>query len=139
MTERMDYYAAYDDVLRSGLSRVLLDLLCLRASQINGCSYCIDMHLSHLMEEGVPIEKLTLLPRWREAGATFDATERAALAWAETVTRVADTGVPDAEYEAAAAVFAPAQLADLTIAVGLINAYNRMAISFRTPLEAAVR
>ena len=150
MTKRMDYNAAspagmkalegvYGHVLRSGLPRALVDLVCLRASQINGCAYCIDMHSRDLLQEGVPVEKLVLVPAWREAGALFDATERAALAWAETVTRVAETGVPDAEYEAAAAVFEPTQLADLTIAVGLINAYNRMAISFRTPPAAAAQ
>jgi hypothetical protein len=72
-----------------------------------------------------------LVPAWREGGALFDDTERAALAWAETVTGIAETGVPDAEYEAAADVLGRKQLADLTIAIGLMNAYNRMAISFR--------
>jgi alkylhydroperoxidase family enzyme len=78
-----------------------------------------------------------LVPAWREAGALFSAAERAALAWAETVTRVADTGVPDAEYAAAAAVFDRKKLADLTIAIGLMNAYNRMAIGFRAVPAAA--
>ena len=84
------------------------------------------------------VEKLVLVPAWREGGALFNERERAALAWAETVTRVAETGVPDAEFEAAAAVFDGTQLADLTIAIGLMNTYNRMAISFRaTPAAAA--
>jgi AhpD family alkylhydroperoxidase len=143
MTERMDYYAAspagmkalagvHAHVLRSGLPKGLIDLVCLRASQINGCAYCIDMHSRDLLKAGVAVEKLVLVPAWREAGALFDADERAVLAWTETVTRVAETGVPDAEYAAVAAVFDPGKLADLTIAIGLINAYNRMAISFRT-------
>jgi alkylhydroperoxidase family enzyme len=85
------------------------------------------------------VEKLVLVPACRVGGALFDDTERAALAWAETVTRVADTGVPDAEYEAAAAVFDRKQFADLTIAIGLMNAYNRMSISFRTPPAATKR
>jgi hypothetical protein len=89
------------------------------------------------VEGGYKVEKLVLVPAWREGGALFDDTERAALAWAETVTRVAETGVPDAEYEAAAAVFDRKQLVDLTIAIGLVNAYNRMAISFRATPEAA--
>jgi alkylhydroperoxidase family enzyme len=80
-----------------------------------------------------------LVPGWREAAALFSPAERAALAWAETVTRVADTGVPDAEYAAAAAVFDQKQLADLTIAIGLMNAYNRMAISFRAVPAAAAQ
>jgi alkylhydroperoxidase family enzyme len=77
-----------------------------------------------------------VVPVWREGGPLFDETERATLAWAETVTRVAETGVPDADYEAAASIFDAAQLTELTIAIGLINAYNRMAISFRTTPES---
>lgn len=148
MKQRMDYNAAtpagikalggvYGHVLQSGLPKVLIDLVYLRISQINGCAYCIDMHSRDLLEEKVTIDKLVLVPAWREAGELFDHAERAALAWAETVTRVADTGVPDDEYEAASAVFDSKQLADLTIAIGLMNAYNRMAISFRAVPAAA--
>ncbi|MEY9324619.1 alkylhydroperoxidase family enzyme [Sinorhizobium fredii] len=75
---------------------------------------------------------------WREAGNLFDERERAALAWAETVTRVADTGVPDDAYEAVHAVFDERELVDLTIAIGLMNTYNRMAISFRNTPQAAL-
>lgn len=148
MTQRMDYNAAtpagmkalggvYGHILQSELSKVLIDLVYLRVSQINGCAYCIDMHSRDLLKEGVTVEKLVLVPAWREGGTLFDATERAALAWAETVTRVAETGVPDDEYEAVSAVFDQKQLADLTIAIGLMNAYNRMAISFRATPSAA--
>jgi AhpD family alkylhydroperoxidase len=150
MTERMNYNAAspagmkalggvYEHVLRSGLPKVLVNLVYLRVSQINGCAYCIDMHSRDLLKQGVSVDKLVLVPAWREAGALFDGLERAALAWAETVTRVAETGVPAAEYEAAAAVFEPGQLADLTIAIGLMNAYNRLAISFRATPAGAVQ
>jgi len=150
MTERMDYNAAtpagmkalggvYGYIRQSGLPNTLIDLVYLRISQINGCAYCIDMHSRDLLQEGVAVEKLVLVPAWREGGALFDETERAALAWAETVTRVAETGVPDSAYEAAAAVFDPKQLADLTIAIGLMNAYNRLAISFRKTPAAAKR
>jgi AhpD family alkylhydroperoxidase len=146
----MDYNAAtpagmkalggvYGHILQSGLPKVLVDLVYLRVSQLNGCAFCIDMHSRDLLKEGVTIDKLVLVPGWREAGALFSPTERAALAWAETVTRVADTGVPDAEYEAAAAIFDQKQLADLTIAIGLMNTYNRMAISFRAVPAAAVQ
>jgi AhpD family alkylhydroperoxidase len=128
----------YGHILQSGLPKVLVDLVYLRVSQINGCAYCIDMHSRDLLKEGVTIDKLVLVPAWREAEALFSSAERAALAWAETVTRVADSGVPDAEYEAAAAVFDQKQLADLTIAIGLMNAYNRMAIGFRA-VPAAVK
>jgi AhpD family alkylhydroperoxidase len=127
----------YAHVVQSDLPKALVDLVYLRVSQINGCAYCIDMHSRDLLKAGMSVEKLVLVPAWREGGALFDDTERAALAWAETVTRVADTGVPDADYEAAAAVFDSKQLADLTIAIGLMNLYNRMAISFRTTPAAA--
>jgi AhpD family alkylhydroperoxidase len=148
MTQRMDYNTVtpagmkalggvYGHILQSGLPKVLVDLVYLRVSQINGCAYCIDMHSRDLLKEGVSIDKLVLVPAWREAPVLFTAAERAALAWAETVTRVADTGVPDAEYEAVTEVFDQKQLADLTIAIGLMNAYNRMAISFRA-VPAAV-
>ena len=149
MTQRMDYNAAapagmkalggvYGYMLQSGLPKTLIELTYLRISQINGCAYCIDMHSRDLLKFGVPVEKLVLVPSWRESGALFDEAERAALAWAETVTRVAETGVPEADYAAAAAVFDEKQLADLTIAIGLMNAYNRVAISFRaTPIALA--
>lgn len=148
MTQRMDYNAAtpagvkalggvYGHILQSGLPKSLLEFVYLRISQINGCAYCIDMHWRDLLKQGIPVERIALLQSWRESGELFDQTERAALAWAETVTRVAETNVPDAEYESAAAVFEPKQLADLTIAIGLMNAYNRMAVSFRVPPAAA--
>lgn len=148
MTQRLDYDAAtpagvkalervYGHILQSGLPKPLVDLVFLRVSQINGCSYCIDMHSRDLLKEGMTVDKLVLIPVWREVGALFDDTERAALAWAETVTRVAETNVPDAEFQAASAVFQDKQLADLTIAIGLINAYNRLAISFRHLPETA--
>lgn len=148
MTQRMDYNAAtpsgvkalggvYGHILQSGLPKSLVELVYLRISQINGCAYCIDTHWRDLLKQGIAVEKIALLQSWRESGELFDRTERAALAWAETVTRVAETNVPDAEYESAAAEFEPKQLADLTIAIGLMNAYNRMAISFRVPPAAA--
>ena len=148
MTQRMDYNAAtpagvkalggvYGHILQSGLPKALVELVYLRVSQINGCAFCIDMHSRDLVKLGMTLEKLLLVQSWRDSGALFDETERAALAWAETVTRVAETNVPDADYEAAAAAFEPSQLADLTIAIGLMNAYNRMAISFRALPAAA--
>jgi AhpD family alkylhydroperoxidase len=145
----MDYSAAapagvkalggvYGYITQSGLPKALVNLVYLRVSQINGCAFCIDMHSRDLLTDGMKVEKLVLVPAWREGGALFDETERAALAWAETVTQVAQTSVPDGDYEAAAAVFNPKQLADLTIAIGLMNAYNRLSISFRNPPAAAV-
>jgi len=147
MSQRLDYNqlapagmkalgAVYGYVAQSGLSPVLVDLVYLRVSQINNCAFCLDMHTRDLLKRGVPVEKLALLQAWREAGDLFDAREQAALAWAESVTRVADTAVPDSDFEAARDVFEERELVDLTIAIGLMNTYNRMAISFRATPEA---
>jgi AhpD family alkylhydroperoxidase len=140
----MDYVAASPDgiralrrvdgyLLQSGLAKSLLELVYLRISQINGCAYCISKHSADLLKGGMPLDKILLVGVWREAEKLFDEVERAALAWAESVTRVAETNVPDADYRAAAAVFEEKQLADLTIAIVTMNAYNRLAISFRVP------
>ena len=148
MTQRMNYNAAspagmkglgavHGHVRQSGLPLRLIDLVFLRVSQINGCAYCIDMHSRDLLKAGLPVEHLVLVAVWPEADAIFDEQERAALEWAEVVTRLGDRGVPDSAFEAAAAVFGEKQLADLTIAIGLMNAYNRMAISFRSVPAAA--
>src|ERR1700733_9624745 len=95
----------YGYVMQSGLSPVLVDLVYLRVSQINNCAYCLDMHTRDLLRRGQNVEKLALLQAWAEAGVLFDERERAALAWAETVTRVTDTGVPDDAYQAACKIF----------------------------------
>jgi AhpD family alkylhydroperoxidase len=149
MTQRLDYMqiapagvkalgGVYGYVVQSGLPAVLVDLVYLRVSQINNCAYCLDMHTRDLLKKGQKIEKIALVQAWAEAGELFDAGERAALAWAETVTRVAETGVPDEAYQAARAVFAERELVDLTVAIGLMNVYNRMAISFRNTPQAAI-
>ena len=146
MTKRLDYNqiapngtkalgGVYGYVMQSGLSAELVDLVYLRVSQINNCAYCLDLHTRDLMKKGVPIEKIALVQAWEEGGDLFSVTKRAALAWAETVTRVAQTGVPDDAYQAARAVFGEKELVDLTIAISLMNAYNRMAISFRRTPE----
>jgi AhpD family alkylhydroperoxidase len=149
MSHRLDYGSAspagikalgqvYAHVAQSGLDPALVELVYLRVSQINGCAYCIDMHSRDLLKRKMDVAKLVLVPVWREAGELFDATERAALAWAETVTLVATTGIPDDAYAEASAVFDDKALTDLTIAIGLMNAYNRLAIGFRaTPAAAA--
>ncbi|ULK96449.1 carboxymuconolactone decarboxylase family protein [Bradyrhizobium sp. I71] len=149
MSKRLDYNqiapagikalgGVYGYILQSRLSATLIELVYLRISQINNCAYCLDMHTRDLLKKGEKVEKIALLQAWREAGNLFDERERAALAWAETVTRVAETGVPDEAYQAAHAVFEERELVDLTIAISLMNAYNRMAISFRaTPAAAA--
>ena len=148
MTHRIDYTRAAPQGFRAlgnvhayikncGLSRELIDLVYLRVSQINGCAYCIDMHARDLGMIGVGAEKLLLLPVWRDAGDLFTPRERVALAWAESVTRVAETGVPDSDYDAASAEFGEKELVDLTYAIGLMNAFNRLGIAFRMPPTAA--
>jgi AhpD family alkylhydroperoxidase len=148
MTHRADYAkaspdgykafgAVYATLQKTSLSKALVDLVHLRVSQLNGCAFCIDMHSRDLLKAGLSNNKLLLLPVWRDAGNLFDARERAALAWAETVTRVADTGIPDHEYDAATAEFSDKELADLTYAIGLMNAFNRLGIAFRTRPAAA--
>ncbi len=147
MTQRLDYNqiapggakalgGVYGYVVQSGLPAELVELTYLRISQINNCAYCLDMHTRDLLKKGMKIEKLALVPAWREGGNLFSKTERAALAWAESVTLVAETGVPDSAYEAAREVFDEKQLIDLTIAISLMNSYNRMAISFRSTPQA---
>lgn len=138
-----DGYKAFGGVYvylqRCGLPKTLIDLVFLRVSQINGCAYCIDMHSRDLVKQGVAVDKLVLVPVWHEAGAVFSRRERTALAWAESVTRVSETGVPDEDYAAAAAEFTDKELADLTYAIGLMNAFNRLGVSFRaTPAAATV-
>ena len=120
----------HDHVRRSGLPARLIDLVFLRVSQINGCAYCIDTHSHDLLKGGLPVEHLMLVAVWRESESLFREEEKAALAWAEAVTHLGDHGVPESAFESVAAVFDENQLADLTIAIALINAYNRIAISF---------
>jgi len=128
----------YSYVARSDLPKSLLELVYLRISQINGCAYCIDTHSRDLLKNGMEIEKLVLVPAWREAVRLFSEKERAALAWAETITCVAESGVSEEDFAAASTVFNSQQLSDLTIAIGLMNAYNRLAISFRAVPSAVL-
>jgi AhpD family alkylhydroperoxidase len=148
MSQRIDYATVapagvkvlgdvYGYILRCGLPSMLVELVYLRVSQINGCAYCLDMHSRALLKGGLGVEKLVLVQTWREAGELFDPREKAGLAWGEVVTRVSETAVPDADYQAASAAFSDKELVDLTIAIGLMNAYNRMAISFRAHPKAA--
>lgn len=150
MSNRIDYAKAspegykafggvYASLLKCGLPQELINLVYLRVSQINGCAYCIDMHTRDLIKGGLSIDKLVLIPVWHDAGRVFTTRERVALSWAESVTRVAESGVPEAAYEEAAAEFTDKELADLTYAIGLMNAFNRFGIAFRsTPAASAV-
>ena len=148
MTQRIDYANAspdgykafggvYSTLLKGSLPKQLIDLVYLRVSQINGCAFCIDMHTRDLLKSGLAVDKLVLVPVWQEGGALFSARERAALAWSESVTRVAETGVPDADYAAATAEFNDKELTDLTYAIALMNAFNRFGVAFRPAPAAA--
>lgn len=149
MTKRLDYNqiapngvkalgGVYGYIMQSGLPADLVDLVYLRVSQINNCAYCLDMHTRDLIKKGVKIEKLALLQAWPEAGRLFSERERAALAWADTVTRVSETGIPDEAFQAVRAVFEEKEVVDLTIAIGLMNTYNRLAIGFRSTPQAVL-
>src|SRR4051794_31720262 len=113
-----------------GLEHSLLELVKTRASQINGCAFCLDMHTQDARAAGETEQRLYALPAWREA-PFYTARERAALAWTEAVTRL-DGRVPDAVYEEVRPHFTEKELVDLTWAVVAINGWNRLAISFRT-------
>jgi len=114
-----------------GLDAKLLDLVKLRASQINGCAYCIDMHWKDLRAAGETEQRLYGLDAWRES-PYYTERERAALAWAEAVTLVTDGHVPDDVFEQARRQFNKDELANLTLGIVAINGWNRLSIAFRT-------
>jgi AhpD family alkylhydroperoxidase len=115
---------------QSSLPRPLLELARMRASQINGCAFCLDMHSKDAVALGIPAEKLYVLEAWREA-PFYTEQERAALEWAEALTLVADGHVPDEVYAAVSAHFSERELGELTMTLVAINAWNRIAISTR--------
>jgi AhpD family alkylhydroperoxidase len=121
----------------SGLEHSLLELVKIRASQINGCAYCIHMHTKDARASGETEERLYLLSAWRESPLYSD-RERAALAWTEALTLVSETHAPDEDYAELSRHFTPAEQVNLTLMVGAINAWNRLAIGFRSihPVEA---
>lgn len=119
-------------VHQSGLEESLFGLVFLRASQINGCAFCIDMHWKDLRAMGQSEETLYMLDAWRESPG-YTERERAALGWTEAVTLVTEGHVPDEVYQSARRQFSDAELVNLTLAIGVINTWNRMNIAFRTP------
>jgi AhpD family alkylhydroperoxidase len=112
----------------SGIDRGLYQLIKLRASQINGCAFCIDMHARDLMSEGENLDRLLLLTAWREV-PVYTEKERAALELTEYVTRISEQGVPDHVYEKVRAHFSEKEYVDLIIAINVINSWNRISIS----------
>lgn len=126
--------ALHATIMKSGLEESLVQLVFLRASQINGCAYCCDMHVNEAKKAGETDRRLHLLVVWRET-SIFTERERAALAWTESVTLVHETHVPEYEFEALKAQFSDKEISDLTYAIALINAFNRLAISFHNVVE----
>lgn len=115
-----------------GLEPSLITLIQTRASQINGCAFCLDMHTIDARAEGESEQRLYLLPAWREA-PFYSERERAALEWTEAVTLIANDHVPDEIYERVRPHFTDEELVNLTLAINTINSWNRLSIAFRTP------
>ncbi|MDU4127600.1 carboxymuconolactone decarboxylase family protein [Pantoea sp.] len=142
MSERIDFNqvapagmkalgGVYHYLTQTDLPLTLLELVFLRISQINGCAYCIDMHSKALHKADVSWDKIVLTAVWNESGNLFSDREKAALRWAECLTLIASAGAPDEDYAALQACFSDKEIVDLNIAIGLMNTYNRMAISLK--------
>ena len=138
---RLNAYGAAPDAMRAvqrvegyiqqcGLEKSLIELVKMRASQINGCAYCLHVHSTDARRAGETEQRLYLLDAWHES-PLYTGRERAALAWTEALTRVAETHAPDAIYEEVRRHFEDKELVDLTTLIGLINLWNRLAIGFR--------
>lgn len=121
----------HEYVEQSTLDHTLNELICYRASQMNGCAYCLDMHSKELRASGVAEQKIYLVSAWRESPLYSD-KERAALAWTEAVTRLENQEVPDGVFDEAKKHFSEEELVDLTLAVISINSWNRLNVAFRT-------
>ncbi len=119
-------------IKKAGLEPDLVELVKLRASQINGCAYCIDMHTKDARSQGESEQRLYGVSAWQEA-PFYNERERAALVWAESVTKISEDHVPDEIYNLVKKHFTERELVDLTLAIIAINSWNRLAISFRTP------
>lgn len=142
MKSRLDYYPLAPELMKalvalnkavedSGLERSLIHLVKLRASQINGCSFCVDMHAREARQDGETEQRLYLVAAWRES-PLFSDRERAAFAWTEAVTQISHGGVPDALYDQARAQFNEKELVQLTMVIAVINTWNRLSVSFHT-------
>ena len=146
MNPRLDLYKTSPDATKAmlafsaateklGLEKPLLELVKLRASQVNGCAFCVDMHAADARKGGETERRLYAVPVWRET-PFFTPRERAALAWTEAVTRISTDGAPDDVYAALSAEFTPKEQMDLTLAISMINCWNRLAISFHKMPDA---
>jgi AhpD family alkylhydroperoxidase len=146
---RLNYRGVHPEALKAmlGLERVangglddprLLNLIKIRASQINGCAYCVRLHAGEARERGETDERLDMVAVWREADC-FGRAERAALAWCEAVTLLPDSGAPDELYDELSRHFTSQQVVALTLAIVAINGWNRLNVGFRTPVADAAR
>jgi len=140
MSNRLDWYKLSPDAFKamlgleqalekSGLELSLLELVRLRASQLNGCAYCVNMHANDARKAGETEQRLQCLSVWRETGF-FTPRERAALAWTESLTLLSQQGAPQAQFEALREQFTDKEVVDLTLAIGTINAWNRFGVGF---------
>jgi AhpD family alkylhydroperoxidase len=128
-----DAMKAFDPLYQyvgANVDRALVDLMFLRVSQINGCVYCVDLHWRDALKAGDDARKINSVVAWRES-PFFSEKERAALSWAESLTNVAATGVPDADYELVKSQFSEKEIADLTVVISLMNAMNRIGVASR--------
>ena len=125
---------------KSGLERRLIHLIKLRASIINGCAFCVDMHVKESRHDGLPEQWINLMSVWRES-TVYDARERAVLGWVDAVTNLAQTGAPDDAYEALRAHFSEDEMVKITVGIGAINIWNRLAVGFRSqhPVDATAK
>ena len=142
MKPRMNFYQAAPDTIKAlnalethiqstGLEKSLIELVKIRASEINGCAFCINMHTEDARKRGETEQRIYLLNAWRESPLYSD-RERAALAWTESVTLISATHAPDEVYEQVRAQFSEEETVNLTMLIATINAWNRLAIAFRT-------
>jgi AhpD family alkylhydroperoxidase len=149
MKPRMNYYQAAPDTIKAlvavedrikatGLEQSLIELVKTRASQINGCAFCINMHTADARKYGETEQRLYLLNAWRES-PLYTERERAALGWTEALTLISETHAPDEDYGAMRAQFSEAEAVNLTVLIGAINAWNRVAIGFRAVHPVARR
>jgi len=148
MQARINYYEAAPDAFnavldlenyvstKSGLDKNLLHIIKLRASQINNCAYCIDMHSKEARKDGLSEQWINLISVWRES-PLYDARERVLLEWVETITNISQSGAPDNAYKPLNQFFTDEEITKLTVAIGIINIWNRLGVGFRMqhPIE----
>ncbi|MDL2404926.1 carboxymuconolactone decarboxylase family protein [Rhizobium calliandrae] len=118
-------------VQSSGLERRFIHLIKLRASQVNGCAYCVDMHVKEARHDGLGEQWINLMCVWWES-PVYDARERALLGWVDAVTKIAETGIPDAAFDTLKPHFSEEEMVKITVAIGAINIWNRLAVGFRS-------